>query len=313
MARRCLLGGDGDPGSSPWAPSEPRGVVGCGTRSSLMGGSPDVPGPSVFFNLGQRSLTHCSMASSSRSAAWRTGRCRSDPSGGAPSTRVRDVLHPVVCPITSALGRSPPTGEPARTSTCRSSSAVAPGRRHSTFHWSASRSTTGRALVMDGTTSLRAILGRRPRRRAGRPRRVGATALGGRPGRALFVAAPAGDVEVGIRKLLHSTSSSGYSAPVVSHLRLLLSGGGARRRGSNRGSWASRQKRRRRRSSTLSAGSPTTLGLMASFCNTPRPPTSTSVRHSRPLHPIRTSTGSRCARSRRWRSVVPGSPRARRQ
>ena len=30
---------------------------------------PGVPGPSVFFTLGQRSLTHCSMASLSRSAA----------------------------------------------------------------------------------------------------------------------------------------------------------------------------------------------------------------------------------------------------
>ena len=40
---------------------------------------PSVPGPGVFFTLGQRSLTHCSMAASSRSRARRAGRCRLHP------------------------------------------------------------------------------------------------------------------------------------------------------------------------------------------------------------------------------------------
>src|SRR6266851_3575122 len=36
---------------------------------------PGVPAPGVFFRVGQRSATHCPMARSSRSRAWRAGRC----------------------------------------------------------------------------------------------------------------------------------------------------------------------------------------------------------------------------------------------
>ena len=68
---------------------------------------PRPPGPGVFFTLGQRSLTHCSMASSLRSAARRAGRCRLHPI--CRSTRQTCpgwYLTPVTFSITSATRAS---------------------------------------------------------------------------------------------------------------------------------------------------------------------------------------------------------------
>src|SRR6202034_281515 len=64
---------------------------------------PRVPRPGVFFTLGQRSLTHCSMASSSRSTARRAGRCRLQPIRRSTfQTCPGWYLTPVVLSITSA-------------------------------------------------------------------------------------------------------------------------------------------------------------------------------------------------------------------
>src|ERR1022692_2875313 len=189
---------------------------------------PRVPGPSVFFTMGQRSLTQRSMASSSRSVALRAGRCRLQPIR-------RSTFHtcpgwyftPVVSSITSAtrarVHRS--VGYPfafgpfwrARSTLARSASVTLRGRPGCPVRFRACFPPTNHSLCQSETVWWETSSSRPMsawdtplENRSAARIRVASMASKSRRGRtrggALFVfAAPAADVGVGMHQLFHST------------------------------------------------------------------------------------------------------------
>ena len=187
-----------------------------------------MPGPSVFFNLGQRSFTQRSMASSSRSVAWRAGRCRLQPIRRSTfQTCPGWYLTPVTFSITSAtrarVHRS--VGYPfalgpfwrARSTLARSASVTLRGRPGSPVRFSACFPPTFHSLCQSETVWWETSSSRPMsawdiplvNRSAARIRVASMAAKSRRGltrGGGFFVlAAPAADVEVGMHQLFHST------------------------------------------------------------------------------------------------------------